>query len=114
MSLKQCLYVTAHCLFLLPYLPAPTAPLPRRAQDPDFYEPSAREASGVPADHARLLRDRHVILPFSALVEMVKRVSEARKSSEVYLRTQQCKSYHYVDLVPKAVLKPAFAGTCPT
>lgn len=68
-------------------------------------EKSQREKDGFNPDAARYSRDRHIILPFSALQEMLQRIAAAGHSLEAYMK-QRSQKQHYVQLMPNNALVP--------
>lgn len=63
----------------------------------------------VNPDPSRYKQDRHVILPFPVLQEMLQRIAAAGRDRAKYIKQRQGREA-YVQLVPGGVLQPAWCG----
>lgn len=75
------------------------------AEDPRASKPSQREADNLNPEPNQFKRDRHVILPFDALREMLERVAGAGRSRARYLRQRE-RGLTYAELLPGGYLSP--------
>lgn len=86
--------------------PPATPPATHAAQDEAASKPSQREVEKVNPDDARYKRDRHIILPFPALQDMLQRIAAAGRDRTKYIQQRQSK-VSYMQLKPGGVLEPA-------
>lgn len=74
-------------------------------QDAAASKPSQREVDNINPDESRYKRDRHIILPFPALQEMLQRIAAAGRDRTKYVQQRSSKEA-YVQLKPGGVLEP--------
>lgn len=90
------------------FLPHLAAHVAAPVQSPLAWRPGAVEAALGPkpdSKNQRLARDRHTLLPWGALQEMLQRIAAAGRDREAYVRQAEAEQ-HYVEMLQGTVLRP--------